>query len=158
MAKYIVSRACRSGTACTAGAGTSPFCDGSGSPVNILHVSVFVKWSSESETRLDVAGFPVTTSAAINSPSTSSDAAAISSHFVQHKHAKLISIVSIRLSNFAGIAAEMEPGLNLWPVTRHGHWVSVLWIERLFWRRNAMLSAKSLWSMQHTYWSRKFPN
>ena len=38
--------------------------------------------------------------------------------------------------------------------------LSVLWIERLFWRRCAtnecMLSAKSLWSMQHTPRSRQF--
>jgi len=39
------------------------------------------------------------------------------------------------------LIAEMEPGLNLWPrdPTRPGHWVSVLWIERLFWRRCVLL-------------------
>jgi len=29
--------------------------------------------------------------------------------------------------------SEMEPGLNLRPVARPGHWVS--WIDRLFWCR-----------------------
>ena len=45
---------------------------------------------------------------------------------------------------------------TFWPGDSTGHWVSVLWIERLFWWRCAT-SERFLQPMQHTHGWRKFP-